>query len=91
MQNMSFADIAIVSCGTLSLELNHLKKEGFLDSQHLYFTTPGLHEDIRDLERQLVDRIGQARQKTGRVLVVYGGKFCYVNPDEPTRIMQTII
>jgi hypothetical protein len=91
MQNMSFADIAIVSCGTLSLELNHLKKEGFLDSQHLYFTTPGLHEDIRDLERQLVDRIGQARQKTGRVLVVYGGKFCYVNPDEPTRTMQAII
>jgi hypothetical protein len=91
MQNMSFADIAIVSCGTLSLELNHLKKEGFLDSQHLYFTTPGLHEDIRDLERQLVDRIGQARQKTGRVLVVYGGKFCYVNPDEPTRTMQAIV
>jgi hypothetical protein len=91
MQNMSFADIAIVSCGTLSLELNHLKKEGFLDSQHLYFTTPGLHEDIRDLERQLVDRIGQAMQKTGRVLVVYGGKFCYVNPDEPTRTMQAIV
>jgi hypothetical protein len=91
MQNMSFADIAIVSCGTLSLELNHLKKEGFLDSQHLYFTTPGLHEDVQDLERQLVDRIGQARQKTGRVLVVYGGKFCYVNPDEPTRTMQAII
>jgi hypothetical protein len=91
MQNMSFADIAIVSCGTLSLELNHLKKEGFLDSQHLYFTTPGLHEDVQDLERQLVDRIGQARQKTGRVLVVYGGKFCYVNPDQPTRTMQAII
>jgi len=25
------------------------------------------------------------------VLVVYGGKFCYVNADEPTRLMQTII
>ena len=32
MENISFADIAIVSCGTLSLELNHLKKEGFLES-----------------------------------------------------------
>jgi len=31
MNNVSFADIAIVSCGTLSLELNHLKKEGFMD------------------------------------------------------------
>ena len=29
MNNISFADIAIVSCGTLSLELNYLKKEGF--------------------------------------------------------------
>ena len=91
MENISFADIAIVSCGTLSLELNHLKKEGFLDSQHLYFTTPGLHEDIRDLEHQLLDRIQRAKEKTGRVLVVYGGKFCYVNPDEPTRTMQKII
>ncbi|MGD8725099.1 MAG: DUF1638 domain-containing protein, partial [Desulfobacterales bacterium] len=26
-----------------------------------------------------------------KVIVVYGGKFCYVNPDEPTRTMQTII
>ena len=46
MNNVSFADIAIVSCGTLSLELNYLKKEGFLDTSHLFFTTPGLHEDI---------------------------------------------
>ena len=91
MKNISFADIAIVSCGTLSLELNHLKKEGFLDSQHLYFTTPGLHEDIRDLERQLLDRMQRARERADRVLVVYGGKFCYVNPDVPTRTMQKII
>jgi len=47
MEQISFSDIAIVSCGTLSLELNHLKKEGFLDTDHLFFTTPGLHEDIR--------------------------------------------
>jgi hypothetical protein len=41
--NVSFTDIAIVSCGTLSLELNFLKQEGFLDTPHLLFTTPGLH------------------------------------------------
>jgi hypothetical protein len=91
MTDLSFADIAIVSCGTLSLELNHLKAEGFLDTEHLYFTTPGLHEDIHELERQLLDRIAKARQKAGKVLVVYGGKFCYVNADEPTRTMQQII
>jgi hypothetical protein len=53
MDQISFSDIAIVSCGTLSMELNHLKKEGFLDTDHLFFTTPGLHEDIREPERQL--------------------------------------
>ena len=91
MTDISFADIAIVSCGTLSLELNHLRAEGFLNTKHLFFTTPGLHEDIHELERQLLDRITKARQKAGKVLVVYGGKFCYVNADEPTRTMQQII
>ena len=91
MTDISFADIAIVSCGTLSLELKHLRAEGILDTEHLFFTTPGLHEDIHELERQLLDRIAKAREKAGKVLVVYGGKFCYVNADEPTRTMQQII
>jgi len=91
MESISFSDIAIVSCGTLSLELNHLKKEGFLDADHLFFTTPGLHEDIRELERQLIERITKAKEKADKVLVVYGGKFCYVNADEPLRTMRNII
>lgn len=81
----------MVSCGTLSLELNYLKKEGFLDTQHLFYTTPGLHEDCNELERQLIDRIGKAKEKSDKVLVVYGGKFCYVNANNPTRTMRTII
>jgi hypothetical protein len=91
MENVSFADIAIVSCWTLSLELNYLKKEGFLDTQHLFYTTPGLHEDCNELERQLIDRIGKAKEKSKKILVVYGGKFCYVNANNPTRTMRTII
>jgi hypothetical protein len=91
MKEVSFSDIAIVSCGTLSLELNHLRKEGFLDTEHLFFTTPGLHEDIRELESQLIDRIKKAKKKSDKVLVVYGGKFCYVNADKPLRTMSTII
>ena len=91
MDDVSFSDIAVVSCGTLSIELNHLKKEGFLDNIRLLFTTPGLHEDVRELERQLVQRINKAKEKTDKVLVLYGGKFCYINADEPTRTMQKII
>jgi hypothetical protein len=91
MNHASFSDIAIVSCGTLTLELNHLKEEGFLDTDHLLFTTPGLHEDTRELERQLIQRINKAKEEAGKVLVVYGGKFCYVNADQPTRTMKKII
>jgi hypothetical protein len=91
MDSVSFEHIAIVSCGTLSIELNYLKETGFLDSQHLYYTAPGLHQDIPELERQLVERIQKAKAQAGKVIVVYGGKFCYVNPDEPTRQMRNII
>jgi len=91
MESISFADIAIVSCGTLNMELNHLRDEGFLDTKHLFLTTPGLHEDIHELERQLLARINKAKETVGKVLVVYGGKFCYVNADEPTRTMRMII
>lgn len=91
MSEISFSDIAIVSCGTLSLELNYMKKEGFLDTHGLFYTTPGLHQDIPELERQLIKLIKKAKEKLDKVIVIYGGKFCYVNFDEPTRLMQNII
>jgi len=91
MDNGSFADVAIVSCGTMSLELKHLQAEGFLDTNRVFYTTPGLHQDIPELERQLIGMIEKGKQKAEKVLVIYGGKFCYVNVDEPTRLMQTII
>jgi len=91
MNTISFSDISIVSCGTLSLELNALKKEGFLDTPQILYTAPGLHQDPPELERQLVRRIQKAREKTEKVIVVYGGKFCYVNIDQPTRLMKHIV
>jgi len=91
MSEITFADIAIVSCGTMSLELNYLQQEGFLDTNHILYTTPGLHQDIPELERQLIRQVAKAKESVDNVLVVYGGKFCYVNVDEPTRLMQNII
>ena len=91
MENITFSDIAIVACGTMNLELNHLKKEGFLDAQKIYYTKPGLHQNCNELEKQLIERITMAKEKADKVIVVYGGKFCYVNVDEPTRTMQTVI
>lgn len=91
MADVSFSDISIVSCGTLTMELNHLQKNGFLHGSQLFFTTPGLHENPIALEDHLVDRIRTAQKKTSKVIVVYGGKFCYLNADNPTRTMQAII
>jgi len=91
MSDVTFRDISIVSCGTLSLELNYLQQEGFIDTPHIAYTTPGLHQDVQELERQLILQIQKAKERTRKVLVVYGGKFCYVNVDQPTRLMQTII
>jgi hypothetical protein len=91
MNETSFADVAIVACGTMSLELRALKESGFLDTEHLFFTAPGLHQRPEELERQLISRVDQAKEKAAKVLVVFGGKFCYVNVNDPTRTMAKII
>ena len=91
MKDISFSDMAIVSCGTMQMELEALRKEGFLDTDHLFFTPPGLHQDVVKLEERLIASINKAKKKADKIIVVYGGKFCYVNADEPTRTMQQII
>jgi len=40
---VSFRDYAIVACGTLNMELNHLKDSGFLDASKILYTKPGRH------------------------------------------------
>jgi hypothetical protein len=91
MDSASFSDIAIVSCGTLSLELNHLRETGFLNARQILYTTPGLHETPLELERQLIKQIAKAKEMAKKVIVVYGGKFCYVNVNDTTRTMKKII
>jgi hypothetical protein len=88
---ISFEEFAIVACGTLGLELNHLKQSGFLNARKLLFTKPGRHEVPKELEIQLVDRIRGARRFAEKVIVVYGGKFCYINASDPYRSIDRII
>jgi hypothetical protein len=87
----SFSDTAIVACGTIRPEIEFLTAKNFIDTDHIYFTTPGLHQDIRELERQLGKAIEKAKSRAKGVIVVYGGKYCYVNADEPTRLMANVI
>jgi hypothetical protein len=88
---ISFQDYAIVACGTLNMELNYLKETGAIDSRKIIYTKPGRHEIPRELESQLIRQIGKAKQYATNIIVVYGGKFCYVNADNPYRNIDTII
>jgi len=49
----SFQGVSIVSCGTLRMELEKLKEEGFLDADKILYTTPGLHEVCSELKEQV--------------------------------------
>ena len=92
MENrVSFRDYAIVACGTLNMELNHLKDKGPLDARKILYTKPGRHEAPLELESQLVKQIGTAKTFAANIIVVYGGKFCYINADDPLRKIDTII
>jgi len=88
---ISFKDYVIISCGTLAPELNHLRKSSFLDSKHLLYTKPGRHEVPKELESQLIQKINAAKRDAKKIIIVYGGKFCYVNVDNPYRTIDTII
>ena len=90
-KRVSFRDYAIVACGTLNMELNHLKDSGVLDARKILYTKPGRHEVPRDLESQLIRQIGTAKKYASDIVVVYGGKFCYVNANNPYRKIDTII
>ena len=88
---LSFKDYAIVSCGTLAPEMNYLRKQDFLDTRKIVYTTPGRHEVLKELESQLIQKIDTAKEYSKKIIVFYGGKFCYVNIDNPYRTIDKII
>jgi hypothetical protein len=75
----------------MSPELNYLRKTGFLNARKVFFTKPGRHEVPTELESQLIERIRSARAVAEKIIVVYGGKFCYLNPSAPARTIDMII
>ena len=87
----SFQDHAIVACGTLSMELDQLRDTGFLDAGKILYTKPGLHQNPGELESQLIKQMKRAKSYSRKIIVVYGGKFCYVNTGNPYRNIDTII
>ena len=86
----SFKGYTIVSCGTMREELNYLKDTGFLDTDKILFTAPGLHERQTELERQLTRQLTNAKKYSKRMIVVYGER-CYLDPSNPHRDVDAII
>ena len=67
------------------------KDSGFLDARKILYTKPGRHEVPVELKRQLVRQIGTAKTYASNIIVVYGGKFCYINAEDLYRKIDTII
>ncbi len=87
----TFSGFTVVSCGTLSLELNHLAASGFLDADKILYTKPGLHENNKKLKYHLTRQLDRARQYSDKIIVVYG-ETCYIDmSSEPPRLVDDII
>ena len=72
-------------------ELSRLVEEGWLDAGKILYTPPGLHQFPEELEHHLVRQVKRAKESFSKVIVLFGGKFCYVNASNPERTMRTII
>jgi precorrin-6B methylase 2 len=86
----SFEGYSVVSCGTLSPELNHLRRIGFLDADKILYTRPGLHENPREFEKHLRSQLRHARQYSLNTIVVYGTR-CYIDTIDPFKSIDKII
>jgi len=83
----TFNGFTIVSCGTLSPELNYLSQTGFLDADKIPYTIPGLHENKNELQHHLIRQVNRAQRYSSRVIVVYGEK-CFI--DMSTALPQLV-
>ena len=72
------------------MELNHLKTIGFLDTDRILYTTPGLHERQMELDNQLTKQIENASRLSSKVIVVYGER-CFLDPRDPYRNTDKLI
>ena len=85
-----FKGYAIVSCGTLRPELNYLQGSGFLNADKIFYTAPGLHENVHELEKQLIRQLKHANQYSQKIIVVYGSR-CYIDSVDPLKTIDKII
>jgi len=67
-----------------------LRDKGFLDADRILYTAPGLHENPRELEKQLTRQLNHAGKYSPKTLVVYGSR-CYIDPIDPFRSIDRLL
>jgi len=87
---VSFKGYNIVSCGTMRMELESLRRSRFLDADKVLYCAPGLHEWPRELEKQLPRQLSRAAEPPSRIIVVYGKK-CFKDLNQPARETDALI
>ena len=80
----------MVACGTLRMELESLRRSGFLDADRVLYCAPGLHEWPWEVEKQLPRRLTRAAEMSSRIVVVYGKK-CFMDLQRPERETDALI
>jgi len=90
MNEASFKGHAVVSCGTLRMELESLQESGFLDADKVLYCAAGLHEWPWELEKQLPRQLSRALEASSNIIVVYGRK-CFMDLDRPERATDALI
>ena len=92
VDDSTFENRCIISCGMLHPEMTYLIESGFLNPRQVLFTPPGLHALPLELEEHLIKRLAQARElcTNDEIIVVYGKK-CHVSTDEPMKRVDSIL
>jgi len=87
---ITFKGYSIVSCGTLRMEIETLRRSGFLDADNVLYCAPGLHEWPWELKKQMRRQLSRAEQVSSRIIVVYGSK-CFNDLNQPVRDTDALI
>lgn len=90
MTNDHFSDITLVTCEVLKPEVERLRSQGTLNVKSVLYTHPGSHERPRILEEELPEKLQQAAQDGGRIIVALGTK-CFFDLDNPERNINALI
>ncbi len=75
---VNFKRHVVVSCAVMRPELERLREDGFLNPAKVLYTSPGLHENPRELEKQLKRQLKNAKRHSENIIVIYG-KRCYID------------